>query len=40
MLSMGGAIVMEFGGDSLEFLDVVYNTPSATSIYGYIRVSV
>jgi len=40
VLSMGGSIKMEFGGDTLEFVDVFYATPSATSIYGYIAVSV
>jgi len=40
VLSMGGSIKMEFGGDTLEFLDVFYATPGATAVYGYIEVSV
>ena len=38
MLDFGGSVIMDFGSDTLEWVDVVYSAPPTTALWGYIKV--
>jgi len=38
VLDFGGSVIMDFGAQTLEWVDVVTSAPPTTALWGYIKV--